>query len=247
MSVGTLPQKYFSKANKTLEEMPNLVKHQTDSYKKFIEVGIKEMLGEFSPISDYAEKKFDLEFKDIQVTYPDFNEFHAKDNKISYDASLKVTIKLTNKISGSEKEQELFFTDLPIMTDHGTFIVNGVEKVLVPQLARSFGIFFTADDSKTRRLFGAKIILKLFPGEEQKRFIENAFKKDVALTHEDSYVEVYRRLRDGETVAPQHAKEFIDSLFFSTDRYDLSEVGRVRFNNRFGKKFDSYTDENKTT
>ena len=158
MSVGTLPQKYFSRANKPLEEMPNLVKHQTDSYKKFIEVGIKEMLGEFSPISDYAEKKFDLEFKDIVVSYPDFDEFHAKDNKISYDASLKVNVKLTNKISGSVKEQELFFTDLPIMTEHGTFIVNGVEKVLVPQLARSFGIFFTADDSKTRRLFGAKII-----------------------------------------------------------------------------------------
>ena len=289
MSVGTLPQKYFSKANKSLEEMPNLVKHQTDSYEKFIEQGIKEMLGEFSPISDYAEKKFDLEFKDIVVTYPDFNEFHAKDNKISYDAALKVTVKLTNKISGSEKEQELFFTDLPIMTDHGTFIVNGVEKVLVPQLARSFGIFFTADDSKTRRLFGAKIIpargswlefetdtndipyvkidrkrkipvtsllrifgggsnediLKLFPGEEQQRFIENAFKKDVALTTEDSYIEVYKRLRDGETVAPQHAKEFIDSLFFSTDRYDLSEVGRVRFNRRFDKKFTKYDDENK--
>jgi len=289
MSVGTLPQKYFSKANKPLEEMPNLVKHQTDSYKKFIEQGIKEMLGEFSPISDYAEKKFDLEFKDVVVSYPDFDEFHAKDNKVSYDASLKVSVKLTNKISGSEKEQELFFTDVPIMTEHGTFIVNGVEKVLVPQLARSFGIFFTADDTKSRRLFGAKIIpargswlefetdtndipyvkidrkrkipvtslirifgggtneeiLKMFPGEEQKRFIENAFKKDVALTTEDSYVEIYKRLRDGESVAPQHAKEFIDSLFFSTDRYDLSEVGRVRFNSRFGKKFTTYTEEEK--
>ena len=289
MSVGTLPEKRFSRAYAPLEEMPNLVQHQTDSYKKFIEEGIRNMLSEFSPISDYAEKKFDLEFKEIEVTYPDYNEFHAKENKISYECTLKVNVKLTNKITGSEKEQELFFTDIPIMTDHGTFIVNGVEKVLVPQLARSFGIFFTADDTKSRRLFGAKIIpargswlefetdtndipfvkidrkrkipvtslMRVFGGgtneeilshfetDEEKRFIENAFKKDVAISTEDSYVEIYKRLRDGEMVAPQHAKEFIDSLFKSIDRYDLSEVGRVRFNRRFKKEFKEYNDENR--
>lgn len=289
MSVGTLPKKHFAGHTKPLVEMPNLVKHQTDSYTKFIEAGIKEMLSEFSPISDYSEKKFDLEFKDIVVTYPEFNEFYAKENNVSYEVSLKVNVKLTNKITGSEKEQELFFTDIPIMTEHGTFIVNGVEKVLVPQLARSFGIFFTADDTKSRRLFGAKIIpargswlefetdtndiiyvkidrkrkipvtsllrvygagsdeemMKLFSTDEAKRFLENSIKKDVAHTTEDSYVEIYKRLRDGETVAPQHAKEFIDSLFFSTDRYDLSEVGRVRFNNRFGKKINGYSEEEK--
>ncbi len=289
-TVGTLPQKYFSAHNKSLADLPNLVSHQTNSYEKFLATGIKEILKEFSPISDYSDKKFDLEFKDIVVTRPDFNEFHAKDNKISYDVSLKVRVKLTNKITGSEKEQELFFTDIPLMTEHGTFIVNGVEKVLVPQLARSFGIFFTADDTKSRRLFGAKIIpargswlefetdtndilyvkidrkrkipvssllrvfgagtdqemIKLFENEEAKRFIENSIKKDTALTEDESYVEIYKRLRDGETVAPQHAREFIDSLFKSTDRYDLSEVGRVRFNTRFGKKeVKKYSDDHK--
>ncbi len=296
LTVGNMPQKTFGRYRDPMTDVPDLVQHQVASYKRFIEQGIKDILAEFSPISDYAEKKFELSYTDIKVTAPDFDEFHAKENKISYELSIKVNVKLFNKSTGSEKTQELFFTELPIMTDHGTFVVNGVEKVIVPQLARSFGIFFTVDETKTRRNFGAKIIpargswmefesdsndivyakvdrkrkisiasilrifankdgrdlsdeemVALFDDEEVKRYVQNSIKKDSAESTEESFVELYRRLRDGETVAPQHAKEFIDSLFFSTERYDLSEIGRIRFNRRFELgEVKTYKDEHKT-
>ena len=271
-------QKTFSRYKKPLAEVPNLVKHQNDSFDWFIKQGIKEVFKEFSPISDYSEKKFDIEFKDLNITKPDHTEYWAKENKKSYECSVKVNVKLTNKTTGVEKEQEIFMLDLPLMTDHGTFIVNGVERAVIPQLARSFGIFFTADDTKAKRVFGAKIIpargswveietekddviyvkidrkrriaitsllrifgagdtdkqiLNLFESDEAKEYVEKALKKDSAMSTDESYVEIYKRLRDGESVAPQHAKEFIDSLF-AKERYDLSEVGRTRFNERFG-------------
>ena len=274
-----MEQKTFSRYKKPLAELPNLVEHQNTSFDWFLKEGIKEIFKEFSPISDYSDKKFDIEFKDINITKPDYDEFWAKSNKKSYECSVKVNVKLTNKTTGAEKEQEIFMLDFPMMTEHGTFIVNGVEKVIVPQLSRSFGVLFTADDTKAKRVFGAKIIpmrgswveietekddviyvkidrkrriaitsllrifgagntdkeiLDLFETEEAKEYITNALKKDSAMSVDESYVEIYKRLRDGEQVAAGHAKEFIDSLF-SKERYDLSEVGRTRFNDRFSK------------
>ncbi len=276
--VGSYEKKTFGRYKTPLTEMPNLVQHQTDSFEKFLSKGMGDLLKEFSPISDYAEKKFDLSFDDIKITKPDYDEFHAKVNRLSYECSVKINATLTNKISGSEKTQEIFMLDLPMMTDHGTFIVNGIEKVIVPQLARSFGIFFNVDDTKTKRLFGAKIIpargswlefetdtndamyvkidrkrkiavtsllrilgastdeaiMKLFSDDEVKRYITNSLAKDSAHDLDSSYTEIYKRLRDGEIVAPVHAKEFAESLFMSSERYDLSEMGRIRFNERFG-------------
>ncbi len=278
--VGALEQKTFGRFKAPLAPLPNLVEHQTQSFTRFIEEGMKGLLQEFSPIEDYSGKKFELTFDDIKITRPDYDEFYAKDNRISYECSIKINATLTNKISGSIKTQEIFLMNLPMMTDHGTFIVNGIEKVIVPQLARSFGVFFTADETKTKPLFGAKIIpargswlefesdtndvlyvkidrkrkiavtsllrvfgagtdeeiLSLFESDTAKRFIENSLKKDSASDHDSSYVEIYKRLRDGEIVAPEHAREFIESLLHSSERYDLSEMGRVRLNNRFGMK-----------
>jgi len=276
--VGSHDKKTFGRYKTPLTDMPNLVQHQTNSFEQFLSKGMGDLLREFSPISDYAEKKFDLSFDDIKITKPDYDEFHAKENRLSYECSVKINATLTNKISGSEKTQEIFMLDLPMMTDHGTFIVNGIEKVIVPQLARSFGIFFNVDDTKTKRLFGAKIIpargswlefetdtndamyvkidrkrkiavtsllrvlgakddeaiMKLFSDDEVKRYVTNSLAKDSAHDLDSSYTEIYKRLRDGEIVAPVHAREFVESLFMSTDRYDLSEMGRIRFNERFG-------------
>lgn len=259
--------------------MPNLVEAQSDSFMWLIEHGLKELFEEFSPITDYSEKKFELRFTSFELGRPNLDEHSAKENKVSLDAPLKARVLLFNKQLGIEKEQEIFLADFPVMTNHGTFVINGVERVIVPQLARSFGMFFTMNEAKGKRLFGAKVIpsrgawieldteadgalyvridrkrkfhassllrvmgantdeeiLKLFAGDLHAReMMEKTIERDPAKTVEESYIEIYKRLRDGDLATFENAKEFIDSIF-SEDRYDLSRVGRFRFNNRFEK------------
>ncbi len=153
-----IKQKFFAKYKKPMVESPDLVELQKKSYKWIVETGLGEVFKEFSPINDYTGKKFTLEFTGFKLDEPKFDEYHAKANKLNLDASLKITAKLKNKINGSEKEQEIFLTDFPVMTDHGTFVINGVERVIVPQLARSFGVFFTGNDIRGQKFFGAKVI-----------------------------------------------------------------------------------------
>ena len=153
-----LKKKYFSRYKKPLVELPNLVENQVASYKWLIEDGIKEIFKEFSPIKDYSGKKFELEFTDFEISEPKYDEHYAKDNKLSYEAPLRVKVKLTNKTIKSSKEQEIFMADFPLMTGHGTFVINGVERVVVPQLARSFGVLFTGMEVKGKKYFGSKII-----------------------------------------------------------------------------------------
>ncbi|MBI3632299.1 MAG: DNA-directed RNA polymerase subunit beta [Candidatus Vogelbacteria bacterium] len=279
-----IKKKLFSRYKKPMVKLPDLVEMQRKSYKWIVDVGLAELFKEFSPINDYTGKKFTLEFLDFQLDEPKFNEFHAKENKLTLDAPLRIKVKLHNKTLGSEKEQEIFLADFPAMTDHGTFIVNGVERVIVPQLARSFGVFYTGNEIKGRKYFGAKIIpvrgawieiesdadgniyvrvdrkrkflvsslLRIFSGLTDKEilektnlidtafdkavpFIKNSFAKDGAKGMDESYVEVYKRLRDSDIVTVSGAKEFITDLF-SKERYDLSLVGRFRFNKRFNKE-----------
>ncbi len=270
------PKKYFSKYKKPLVEFPNLIQHQIDSYNWLIEKGIKEVFKEFTPINDYSGKKFQLDFVSFNLVEPKFGENHAKENKLSYDSGLKARIKLTNKQTGTEKEQEIFMSDIPMMTDHGTFIINGVERVLVPQLSRSSGVFFTELEVKGKKFFGAKIIpnrgvwieiesdpdgtiyvridkkrkfpivsllralgvstdeeiKKLFKSETAKAVIAHCLEKDISKSSAEAYVEIYRKLRDGDLATADNAKDFITTLF-GDERYDLSPVGRFRFNNRF--------------
>src|SRR3989339_804963 len=281
-TIALRPKKYFSRYKKPLVEFPNLIEAQLKSFKWLIEQGIGEIFKEFSPISDYSTKKFQLEFTSFSLSECKYDESNAKINKLSYQGLLKARVKLTNKILGTVKEQEVFMSELPLMTPHGTFIINGVERVIVPQLARSFGVFFTESESKGNRYFGAKIIpargvwieieseadgaiyiridkKRKFPatallramGYESNEAILKAFSKDaifektlkVCLEKDgvkslnDSYIEIYKRLRDGDMATADNAKEFIDSLF-TPERYDLSPVGRFRFNQRFGKGMD---------
>ncbi len=153
-----IKQKFFSRHKKALAEMPNLTELQTKSYQWLVKEGLRELFAEFSPIKDYSEKKFELSFEGFQIDEPRFNEHYAKANKLSYEAALRVRVKLKNKTLNQEKEQEIFLADFPIMTAHGTFIFNGIERVVVPQIARSSGVFFTANELKGRKYFGAKII-----------------------------------------------------------------------------------------
>ncbi|MHB0977932.1 MAG: DNA-directed RNA polymerase subunit beta [Minisyncoccota bacterium] len=151
-------KKYFGKFREPLTEMPNLVVSQVDSFKWLIEKGLKEVFEEFSSITDFSGRKFQLDFVGFELAEPKMNEYEAKDRKLSYEAPLKVTIRLKNFIMKTEKEQEIFMADFPLMTSHGTFIVSGIERVVVPQLARSFGVFFTSQEVKGKKTFGAKII-----------------------------------------------------------------------------------------
>jgi DNA-directed RNA polymerase subunit beta len=114
---------------------------------------LRKCLTEFSPISDYSEKKFELVSRKYELGSPKTTPEYAQENKLTYEAPLRAHVVLKNKTFGGEKDQEIFMTDIPVMTDNGTFIINGVERVIVPQLARSYGIFFTSNESKGRSSF----------------------------------------------------------------------------------------------
>ena len=158
LSVGQRDKKYFSKYRKPILEMPNLFDGQLSSFEWLLKDGIKEVFSEFASIKDYSEKKFELKFVDFVIDPPKLDDRQAKNNKLTYEAQLKVTAKLLNKALGTEKQQEIFLADFPLMTNRGTFIINGVERVVVPQLARLYGILFNSQLLKGHRVFGAKII-----------------------------------------------------------------------------------------
>ncbi len=271
-------KKYFSKYKKPLVEIPDLVENQIDSYEKFLNGGLQNAIMEFSPIIDYSEKKYTLEFLSFSMEEPDFDEYYARENKLMFQGRLKAKVRLINKVTDKITEEDIFMTEIPFMTPHGTFIINGIERVIVPQLARSYGVFFTMDEHAQGDFFGAKIIplrgawiefetnkdgaiyiridkkrkfsatslLRVF-GLESNEDIKNAFKdddialkqvestleKDHSLTKEEAYVDIYRRIRDGEVASADALKEYFTAIF-SKDLYDLSEVGRYHFNKRFG-------------
>ncbi|MEK7585070.1 MAG: DNA-directed RNA polymerase subunit beta [Patescibacteria group bacterium] len=153
-----MEKKYFSRYQEPLLNLPDVIKIQKDSYNWLKTEGLKDLFKEFSPIKDYSEKKFELSFVDFALDTPKFDEHYAAVNQLSYDTPLRVRVKVLNKILKQEKEQEIFLADFPLMTDHGTFVINGNERVVVPQLARSYGVFFTENELRGRKYFGAKII-----------------------------------------------------------------------------------------
>ncbi len=272
------PQKRFSRYREPRVPMPDLVAPQVASFRAFISSGLKDLFKEFSPINDYSKKKFELEFTSFELGEPKVDEYGAKEHKLNYDAPLKATVRLTNKSLGTKKEQTIFLADMPVMTNHGTFIINGVERVVVPQLARSFGVFFTAEEQRGKQCFGAKIIpargawieiesepdnavyvkidrKRKFPvtvllrvlGAKNDDEIKAAFanviggpaaiaatlEKDSSQTAEKGFVEIYRRLRDGDLATPDTARDYVLGIL-SAERYNLSYPGRYRFNQRFG-------------
>lgn len=272
-------KKYFNRYKAPLVGLPNLVEAQLNSYAWLLKEGVKEVFKEFSPIKDYSGKKFELTLERLELAEPKYDEYYAKDHMLTYEAPLRAIVKLKNKTFGSEKEQEIFLTDFPLMTDHGTFIINGIERVIVSQLARSSGVFFTAEEIKGRRYFGAKIIpargawieidsepdgatyvridrKRKFPitgllrvlgarfdsdmysllekNPFAKTVIKDSLEKDPATTLEEAYIEIHKKLRDGDPASADNAKDFVESIF-STERYDFSRVGRYRFNQRFNK------------
>ncbi len=271
-------KKYFSRYREPFATMPNMVEMQTASYDWFLKVGLREIFNEFSPVLDYTTKELSLEFLDYFIDEPRFDENYARENNLSYEAPLRIRARLTNKNTGEKKEQEVFLADFPLMTPRGTFIINGIERVIVSQLARSFGAYFTASISRGRKLFGAKIIplrgvwlefetesdgaiyvridrkrkiaataiLRIFGMEKDEEmlktfekiesvggssFIKRTLEKDPSKKADDAYIEVFKRIRQGELATIDNARELVGAMFTS-ERYDVSAVGRYKLSQR---------------
>ncbi|HEX4662150.1 MAG TPA: DNA-directed RNA polymerase subunit beta [Candidatus Saccharimonadales bacterium] len=154
---GSATRRYFTSEDTALP-LPNLIAHQIQSWQEFVETGLGEVFAEVNPIEDYTGTKLELRFKGYHFEPPKTTEQEARENNISFDAPLKATIELTNKVTGEVKESEIYLGDYPWMTERGTFVINGAERVVVNQLIRSAGIFFTADTVGGRRQYGAKLI-----------------------------------------------------------------------------------------
>lgn len=151
-------KRVFFTSNDTALELPNLIAHQKDSWREFVETGLSEIFTELNPIEDYTGQKLELRFKQYEFQAPKTTEKDAKENNLTFDAPLHAHVELTNKVTGEVKEQEIYLGDYPWMTDRGTFIINGTERVVVSQLIRSAGVFFTADSASGRNYYGAKLI-----------------------------------------------------------------------------------------
>ncbi|MEO5949587.1 MAG: DNA-directed RNA polymerase subunit beta [Candidatus Saccharimonas sp.] len=158
-TTSTAPVKrVFFTDDDTALQVPNLLSHQRESWKDFVETGLSEIFAELNPIEDYTGQKLELRFKDYKFQTPKNAEMFAKENNLTFDAPLLVNAELTNKVTGEVKEQEIYLGDYPWMTDRGTFIINGTERVVVSQLIRSAGVFFTAEKGVGKSLYSAKLI-----------------------------------------------------------------------------------------
>lgn len=151
-------KRLFFTRNTEAESLPDLIKIQKDSYEWFFRQGLKDLLEEVSPIRDFSGRDLELWFLDYYIDEPKITEKLGREKNITYEAPLRVRTKLINKRTKEEKEQEIFLGDFPLMTDNGTFVINGIERVVISQVVRSSGIFFTSENRKGRNYYGAKII-----------------------------------------------------------------------------------------
>lgn len=256
-------------------EMPNLIEVQLDSYQWFLDEGLYEVFDDINPISNFTGNLV-LEFVDYKLDMDSikYSVEECKERDATYAAPLKVSVRLQNKDTGEIKEQEVFMGDFPLMTEQGTFIINGAERVIVSQLVRSPGVYynFNVDKSgeklysstvipnrgawleyetdsngiiyvridKTRKLpvsilaramgYGSDQELLDFFGEDER--LRATIEKDNTKSREEALLEIYKRLRPGEPPTVDSAVSLIDSIFFDAKRYDLSRVGRYKFNKK---------------
>ena len=258
---------------------PDLIGFQFESYKDFIEKRLKKLFQEFSPIRDYGEREFELWFKTPILHKPKITEEEARNINFSYEGSLVVPCILKIKSLGKEKKGEVYFCNFPYITKRGTFILNGVERVIISQIIRSPGVFFTATSFYGRKLFGAKIIpnrgawlefetdlngviwvkidrrrrvlvttlLRFFGIEKDEEireifkedikgaevdYIKETLQKDTTKNRNEAMIEIYSHLRPSDLATLENAKGFLEAMFFDPKRYDLSEVGRWRMQQR---------------
>ncbi|MDR1668330.1 MAG: DNA-directed RNA polymerase subunit beta [Oscillospiraceae bacterium] len=273
MQYGRTTRKSYSRLDE-IQEVPNLIEVQKNSYRWFLEVGLRQVFRDVSAITDYTGN-LELSFIDYQLEdTPKYSVDECKERDANYAAPLKVRVRLRNRETEEIKEQEIFMGDFPLMTDSGTFIVNGAERVIVSQIVRSPGVYYEENNEaavglvlsctvipyrgawleyetdindilyvridKNRKLpvtslvraLGVKSdgdILDTFGGDER---IIATLEKDPSHSEEEALIEIYRRLRPGEPPTVDSARSLLNSLFFDARRYDLSHVGRYKYNKK---------------
>ncbi|ADK17136.1 MULTISPECIES: DNA-directed RNA polymerase subunit beta [Clostridium] len=274
VQVGKRTRMSFSRL-KEIGHMPNLIEVQLDSYNWFLKEGLQEVFDDINPIQDYTAN-LNLEFVGYKLDMDNikYSVEECKERDATYAAPLKVKVRLINKETGEVKEQEVFMGDFPLMTEQGTFIINGAERVIVSQLVRSPGVYYDLSVDKTgKNLFSSTVIpnrgawleyetdsnnviyvridktrklpitiliramgygtdaeITNFFGEDER--LKATIEKDNTKTHEEALLEIYKRLRPGEPPTVDSAQSLIESLFFDAKRYDLSRVGRYKFNKK---------------
>jgi DNA-directed RNA polymerase subunit beta len=157
MPTQAAPRKLFTKVTEAIP-LPDLIELQKNSYAWFFKKGLSELFEEISPIKDIMGRDLELYFTDYYLDEPKFDETTSKAKNVNFEAPLRVKARLINRKTGDFKEQEIYLGDIPLMTDRGTFIINGIERAVVSQLVRSAGVFFTSEAHHGKRYYGAKII-----------------------------------------------------------------------------------------
>lgn len=298
VQLGKNTRMSFARINEVLE-MPNLIEVQINSYKWFLEQGLKEVFADMSAITDYTGNLV-LDFVDYRLDKePKYSVTECKERDVTYAAPLRVRVRLLNKETGEVKEQEIFMGDFPLMTESGTFIINGAERVIVSQLVRSPGVYYSdAFDKTGKKLFKSTVIpnrgawleyetdssdifyvridknrkipitvfiraLLRIRDDVTIEQIQDDFKvaltdnegtdadvleifgdhdtivttlqgKDTTKSGDEALLEVYRKLRPGEPPTQESAIKHLVPLLFDEHRYDLSRVGRYKYNKKLG-------------
>ena len=274
VTMGNNTRMTFSKINEVID-MPNLIEIQKDSYKWFVEEGLKEVFRDMSAITDYSGN-LQLSFIDYRFDEkPKYDVAECKARDTTYAAPLRVTARLVNNETGEIKESEVSMGDFPLMTESGTFVINGAERAVVSQLVRSPGVYFAekVDEKTGKRLFSSTIIpnrgawleyetsvndvlyvridknrklplttfiralglasndqIRQVFGDDER--LAATLEADDTKSVEEALVEVYRKLRPSEPVTIEGAQSYLEQLFFDAHRYDISPVGRYKYNKK---------------
>ncbi len=273
VKLGRNTRMSFAKINEVME-MPNLIEVQKNSYNWFLDVGLREVFRDIDEITDYTGNLV-LDFIDYRMEKtPKYSVKECKERDATYAVRLMVTARLLNKETGEIKINEIYMGDFPKMTDSGTFVINGAERVIISQLVRSPGVYFDMTRDKTgKKLFTSTIIpnrgawleyetdqnnifyvridknrklpvttliralglgsnteiTDFFGGDER---ILATLEKDPTQNMEEALIEVYKKLRPGEPPTLETAQSHLNGLFFDEHRYDLSRVGRYKYNKK---------------
>ncbi|MDR0914703.1 MAG: DNA-directed RNA polymerase subunit beta, partial [Oscillospiraceae bacterium] len=276
VSLGKTTRMSFGKINEVID-MPNLIEIQKNSYKWFLEEGLKDVFKDVSGIADYSGDLY-LEFIDytLDVEHPNYSVIECKERDATYSASLRVKARLINKETGEIKESDVFMGDFPLMTDSGTFVINGAERVVVSQLVRSPGVYFKMEHDKTgKELFSSTVIPNRGAWLEYENDVNDVFyvridknrkvpitvllralglsndgdilevfgddarikatlEKDPTSNKDEGLLELYAKLRPSEPPTIESAQNHLHNLFFDPRRYDMSRVGRYKYNKKLG-------------
>lgn len=263
-------------------ENVDFLEFQKESYRHFLTGEFEEILREFFPIEDYTKKNWILHLEKVEFEKPKISEFEAFEKQLTYQFSVYLNLELQNLQSGKTRSQRLYLCDLPMMTERGTFIINGIERCVIGQIVRAPGLYYTAEQDRStgvtvfnaeirpyigawldffigkgkhveakinkRRKFPVSLILKVFGLSKDeilrsfsdldetlyKDYVLGTLERDRTESEEEAILELYKKIKPGEALVLENAKETIYNLFFNPRRYSLANVGRYKINKKLG-------------